>query len=264
MEKELIKGKTSICVVNYKTEQLTKICLNSIRENTNPDEYELIVVDNNSADSSLDYLRSLDWIKLIERKNDVPKGGSPAQGTALDIALKNASGEFFLAMHSDTFVRRPDWLSFLRKKINEDNYVCAGTGKLDTTNQIVKFLRNIFDVKKIIRKISGNKKEVFYIRAICAIYKTEILIKENLSFAKDTDIGVTCAKQLYLDLNEKGYKCNIIPSSEMMKYILHLEHATMASNPEFKVRNKTRKKYKKHLEQVLNMPEIKKILEQKN
>ncbi|HPO90888.1 MAG TPA: glycosyltransferase family A protein [Victivallales bacterium] len=251
-------------MVNYKTEQLTRICLNSIRANTKPDEYELIVVDNNSADSSLEYLRSLNWIKLIERKNDVEEGGSRSQGTALDIALKNASGEFFLAMHSDAFVRSPDWLDFLKKKITEADYASAGTGKLEITNPIIKLLRDLFDIKKIIRKISDKKKEIFYIRAICAIYKTEVLLKENLSFAKNTDIGVTCAKQLYLDLIEKGYKCNVIQTHEMLKYIFHLGHATMALNPEFKVRNKTKKKYIKQLEKILNMPEIKKILELKD
>lgn len=259
MQKELIKGKTSIAVVNYKTEELTRLCLKSIRANTNKNEYELIVVDNNSADSSLDYLRKLKWIKLIERKDNVPKDGSPAQGSALDIALANASGEYFLAIHSDTFIRKPGWVEFLKEKISEKNYACAGTGKLNTKHPFLKFIKSITDLKKLIRYLSG-KKEIFYIRAICAIYRTEILIKNNLSFAKNTDANVTCAKQLYLDLIEKGYSCNVIPASVMSEYVLHLEHATMAINPEFKVREKTRYKYQQSFNKALSLPEIQKII----
>ena len=73
----------TICVVNYKTETLTKLCLRSIRKFTEY-PYRVVVVDNDSGDASLDYLRSLDWIELIERPGQVHKSGSWAHGTALD------------------------------------------------------------------------------------------------------------------------------------------------------------------------------------
>ncbi len=256
MDNELVKGKVSICVVNYKTEELTRICLKSIRANTDYPDYEVIVVDNDSGDASLEYLRSLKWIRLIERHGDVPEGGSPAQGTALDIGLKNAGGEFFVAMHSDTFIRRPDWLDFLVGKLSDG--ACAGSGKLDLKPEWQKTLKRFTDLRGLLRFIAGGKRDSFYIRAICAIYRTGVLLEENLGFAKNTD-KITCAKQLYLDLLEKNCKCNAISSAEMSRYVYHLEHATMASNPELKVRKRTRTKYRKALDKVMASPEIQRI-----
>ena len=63
---DLTKGKAAICIVNYKTLDFTRLCLRSIRKFTEY-PYEIIVVDNNSRDESLEYLKSLKWIRLIER-----------------------------------------------------------------------------------------------------------------------------------------------------------------------------------------------------
>jgi GT2 family glycosyltransferase len=49
----LIKAKATICIVNYKTPDFTKLCLRSIRKFTDY-PYEVIVVDNGSNDESLD------------------------------------------------------------------------------------------------------------------------------------------------------------------------------------------------------------------
>ena len=46
---ELVKGKATICIPNYKTLDFTRLCLRSIRKFTKY-PYEVIVVDNNSQD----------------------------------------------------------------------------------------------------------------------------------------------------------------------------------------------------------------------
>ena len=61
------KDIPTICIINYKTELLTKLCLRSIRKFTRT-PYQVIVVDNNSCDESLTYLRQVKWIHLIERE----------------------------------------------------------------------------------------------------------------------------------------------------------------------------------------------------
>ena len=91
---KLQKGSTTICIVNYKTEELTRLCLRSIKKFTKS-PYKVVVVDNDSGDSSLEYLRSLDWITLIERPGEVVKSGSWAHGTALDKGLEVCDTEYF-------------------------------------------------------------------------------------------------------------------------------------------------------------------------
>ena len=48
---QLEKNKATICIVNYKTLDFTRLCLRSIRKFTDY-PYEIVVVDNDSNDDS--------------------------------------------------------------------------------------------------------------------------------------------------------------------------------------------------------------------
>ena len=109
----LIKDKATICIINYKTLDLTRLCLRSIRKFTNY-PYEVMVVDKNSRDESLEYLKSLNWIRLIERRPESGEpGGGYAHGAGLDLGLENCNTEFFISLHSDVAIRKKNWLSDL-------------------------------------------------------------------------------------------------------------------------------------------------------
>ncbi|OGV48217.1 MAG: hypothetical protein A2X49_05150 [Lentisphaerae bacterium GWF2_52_8] len=261
-EKKLIPGKVSICLVNYKTELLTRLCVRSIRKFTRGD-YEVIVVDNDSKDASLDYLRSLRWIKLIERPNQVCKSGSWAHGTALDLGLEASEGEFFVSLHSDTIVHNPDWLDFLlRPMLADPKLACIGGGKLDLKPHWQVILKKYTDVKAWLRKLNPNaKRSDFYIRTICGLYRTEFLFKENLRFAMNVDDGMTCGKQLYYELLARGYGTMPVEAYTMAEHIHHLAHATMVLNPEFKVRKRTERRCQKNLNELLASPLVRDILQ---
>jgi len=255
---EYIENKTTICIVNYKTEELTRLCLRAIRKYTKV-PYEVVVIDNDSGDASLDYLRSLKWIRLIERPDEMKQSGSWAHGTALDKGLESCTTEFYMAMHSDTFVHKEGWLGELLENMTDD-MACTGGGKLDLKPYWQVFLKRITDYKALMRKIKGAKRNDFYIRTICALYRTEILMKEELRFAMNVNDGVTCGKQLYYNLIDRNYKTKQISEWVMAKWIYHLAHATMVLNPEFTVRNKTEKKCKKKISEIMNLPIVKEIL----
>ena len=53
---EFTQAKATICIINYKTEDFTRLCLRSIRKFTRY-PYEVMVIDNNSADGSPEYLQ---------------------------------------------------------------------------------------------------------------------------------------------------------------------------------------------------------------
>ncbi len=255
------KDIVTICIVNYKTEELTRLCLRSIRKYTTY-PYKIIVVDNNSADSSLEYLRSVPYIKLIERPG-INMSGSMAHGTALDIGLNECDTEYFLAMHTDTFIRQVGWLSWLVEQINKKpNTACTGSGKLDLKSNWQVQFKKLTDYKLWIKKYKSSdpRKYQFYIRAICALYRTYTLKKEDLKFAMDVENGMTCAKELYFQLLSRGYNANVISDFELGKYIYHLAHATMVINPEFKIEGRSQKKYKLKLEEIFSSPEIQSVM----
>ena len=260
--KKHTKSKVTICLVNYKTEKLTRLCLRSIRKFTEH-PYEVIVIDNNSDDASLEYLRSLKWIKLIERPGYIGSSGSVAHGSALDMGLEAADTEYFLAMHSDTFIHKKGWLNYLIDQINiTDNTACAGSGKLELKPRWEVLLKQATDVKLWIRKLTTDNpnKLKFYIRAICALYKTEILKKEKLTFSMEVGNGMTCAKQMYFELLDRKYKTNIISDFKMAEIVYHLAHATMVFNPEFELKSRTEKKCKIKLNKILSSPDVQSVL----
>jgi glycosyltransferase involved in cell wall biosynthesis len=265
VQRNLEPGKVTICIVNYKTEELTRLCLRSLRKFTTF-PYTVVVVDNDSNDASLDYLRSLKWITLIERPGEVPMSGSWAHGTGLDLGLAATDTEYFMAMHSDTFVHREKWLEWLIAFMqNDPGMACVGGGKLELKPAWQMFLKKYTDYKLWLKNLNPNKKrDDFYIRTICALYKTETLLKENLTFNMKVDEGVTCGKQLYYELIDKNYKTRIIEPYDMSKYLYHLAHATMVLNPEFTVRKHTEKKCRKALMELLNSPLAKEILNDKS
>ena len=266
----LDSSKTTICVVNYKTEELTKLCLRSLRKYTENENYEVIVVDNNSNDASLDYLRGNKWIKLIERgpdQMDNGKGGnitgSLAHGTAIDSALAAAdpNSKYFVALHSDTFIKKKGWLEFLKNQFISENIAVSGCGKLDLKPFWERKLKQYTDVKEWLRRLDKSRiKNRFYIRTICCCYCRDIFEKENISFASGIEDGYTVGKKLYYELMDRGYQSVPINEFKMAEYIDHLAHATMVLNDEFTTRKKTDRKYYKNIKKVFNRKIVQDIL----
>jgi glycosyltransferase involved in cell wall biosynthesis len=254
----LTKGRATICIVNYKTIDLTRLCLRSIRKFTHY-PYDVIVVDNDSKDESLQYLKSLDWVQLIERhpEADKPIGGY-AHGAALDLGLSNCTTEFFISLHSDTVVIRDGWLGELMNYFDNDQAIaCVGTGKIELAAQWRIILKNVTDLRtfkrKLLREPDPLGKYRYYNRTICCIYRTEVLKREKLSFLMDIDKGLTSGKKLYFELVDRGYETVELPAASMKPYVLHLAHATQAVNPqEFTLRQRTLKKYNRLSAEIMS------------
>ncbi len=256
---DLLKGKVTVCIANYKTLDITRLCLRSIRKFTNY-PYEVIVVDNDSRDESLEYIRRLDWIHLIERstENDPPGSGGYAHAAAMDIGLASCNTEFFISMHSDVFVKKDNWLTELISCFDGDETVaCVGSGKIELTPQWRIILKKATDFRTLGRKVLRQPDPVgkyrYYNRTICCLYRTDILRREKLSFLADRDKGLTSGKKLYFDLVDRGYKTVELPPAVMGRYIIHLAHATQVVNlQEFTLRDKTIRKCNRLVDKVLS------------
>lgn len=256
---DLIKAKATICIVNYKTLDLTRLCLRSIRKFTKY-PHQVIVIDNASNDESLDYLKSLDWIRLIERdtKNDVSGGHS--HSSALELGMESCNTEFFISMHSDTLVKKQNWLAKLISYFdNDEKITCVGSGKIELTPKWRQLLKNMTDFRTFKRKLLKTPdplgKYRYYNRTICCIYRTAILKAESLSFLADREKGLTAGKKMYFDLVDRGYKTVELSPEIMGQYIIHLAHATQVINVnEFKLRGKTVRKINGLLEKVMSSP----------
>lgn len=91
--------KLSIIIVNYNTKQLLADCIKSIEKNLYNFSYEIVVVDNNSADGSTDMVKSeYSHVKLIA--NNYNAGFAKANNQGLELC----SGDYILLLNSDTIV----------------------------------------------------------------------------------------------------------------------------------------------------------------
>jgi len=89
----------TISIVNYNTKDLLRSCLNSVYGSIKGIEFEVIIVDNNSTDGSVEMLKKeFPGVNLIENKENA--GFAKANNQA----LKRSRGKFFLLLNSDTKV----------------------------------------------------------------------------------------------------------------------------------------------------------------
>ena len=91
----------SIIIVNYNTKNLTINCINSVREKTTGLNYEIIVVDNNSSDCSIESIENLQYNNVICIRSDSNVGF----GRANNIGVKEAKGKYVLLLNSDTVIK---------------------------------------------------------------------------------------------------------------------------------------------------------------
>jgi len=261
------KKTVTICVVNYKTLDLTRLCLRSIRKYTDY-PYKVLVIDNDSQDDSTEYLKSLKWIQFVsrtEKTND--SSGGYAHAAALDMGLALCDTPYFMAMHSDTFVHKAGWLTELMRYFQTDpSVVCVGGGKCELTSSFREFLKKLTDFKTFRRKLFRTPDPLgvyrYYNRTVCTIYRTDVLKKENLSFLMDREKGLTVGKKLYFELVDRGYKTVELPDSVMRRYVWHLAHATQAVNPgEFALGGHTRNKALRLMDKIWSCPQVQEIIQ---
>lgn len=215
----------SIIIPNYKTPYLTKLCLRSLRKYTDCSKIKVLAVDNNSNDESSEYLRSLEWITLIER-NPENESGPLMHIRALEEAMERVDTPYVLIIHTDTIVISPRWLDFLLEKVtSRENIAGVGSWKLERIHPVKAFFKRI---ETRIRRMLGRKiiDREHYFRSHCALYKTSA-VHETAGFGDGEGVGIG----MFRTLAAKGYELPFIEAGELCRYILHLNHATMILNP---------------------------------
>src|SRR3989344_5924422 len=91
--------KLSVILVNWNTCDLTKQALASIYKETSGMGFEVIVVDNNSADNSVEMIKKeFPQVVVIENKDNCGFGKANNQG------LKITQGDYLMFLNTDVVV----------------------------------------------------------------------------------------------------------------------------------------------------------------
>lgn len=241
----------SIIVPHYETADLARLCLRSIRRYTKSIPHEAIVIDNDSRDDeSLEYLRSVDWIRLIERKENV---GRIAKGhrEAVDIGIAASTAPLILTIHTDTIPIRDDWLEWHVDQMDDTRVAAVGTYKLERKSPLRRWLK-FFDIQR------KSKSDQHYIRSHCAMYRREILNKLRLRY-NDPD-GDSTGKRIHFTIQENGFEARLLDVEEALKRVVHLNHATMALRPELGAGKRCIRQGLSRIDRFLAQPTIQAIL----
>ncbi|SRR5579883_621973 len=242
----MISPQVTILVPHYKTLELTKLCLRLLRHYTDSHLAKIIVIDNDSQDESLAYLRTLSWIELIERRAIPGESAVQSHARALDMALDGVTTPYVLSIHTDTLVKHPEWLTFLLEQI-EKRPTIAGVGSWKLENKPL-FRRLLKRLEWMIQRcyyglvgkrqhgLEGVGENYYYLRSHCAMYRTSLLKQLNLHFG---DGDAVAGKEMHKRLLEAGYEMIFLPSEVLIQYVEHINHATVVLNPHLSTRQKS-------------------------
>lgn len=118
----------SIIILNYQGERVIEGCINSLLQLNYPkDNFEIIVVDNNSNDNSREILTKIAKehrnIKLIflDKNYGFSKGNN--------VGIKNAKGEFVALINNDSLLDK-NWLKETVKMLSKDPNIFAVNSKI--------------------------------------------------------------------------------------------------------------------------------------
>lgn len=168
----------SIIIVNYKTPLVLVDCIQSIYQDTKDISYEIIVVDNNSEDNSMDLVTSK-FEEVIWIQNEQNEGF----GRANNIGIEKAIGAFILLLNSDTILKENAIQKMLEKAKIEGEDFGAATCQLinpDGSKQKSTFSKNasfkeilgynvILD--KLLPSLNSQSNEINAIHGACMIFK---------------------------------------------------------------------------------------------
>lgn len=257
----------TILIPQYKTLQLTKLCLRLLNKYTDMQKVKVIVIDNNSQDESVEYLRSLKWIKLIERKPETDDTPPLSHSRALDLALQYIKTPYVLSIHTDTMIKHDKWLDFLLKHIENNSQIGSiGSWKLESkpfyrrlAKGVEKYIQLAWYKTKGKKEhaIQGMGKNYYYLRSHCALYRMDLIQKYELTFSAEAE----CAgKVMHKRLKDAGYEAIFLPSEELGQYIDHINHATTVLNPELGSRKKSITQGEKRIQKALKKLKAEEIL----
>lgn len=135
MQQQNAPAEVSVIVVAYNHLEKTRLCVESILENTAGVDYELILIDNGSQDGTLEYFQSVRWEqkRVIRITNNL---GAAYPTSSLN---PNELGRFICTLPNDVILT-PHWLENLLicmksdAKIGMVNPVSSNTSNLQCVN----------------------------------------------------------------------------------------------------------------------------------
>lgn len=217
----------SLIVLTWNGLEVTRRCVQSVLEVTDHPSFELVVVDNGSTDGTLEYLRGVAGIRLVENGRNlgfVAGNNAGIRATTTDVVL----------MNNDTEVTRPDWLARMQEAAySADDVGVVGCRLVNADGRLVhagtympvpSFWGQEYPGDELDIGQYARDRDVDGVIFACAYIKREVidrvgpLDEDYFSYYEDTDY---CLKA-----SAAGYRVVCCGGST----VLHLENASTDMN----------------------------------
>ena len=110
--------EVSVYIPAYNAEKTIEISLNSVLNQTLVAS-EIIVIDDNSSDKTVELINKYSEVKLIKNQSNFGLGFNR------NLAINNSNNEFVASIDADVELNK-DWLEILVDKLNEEKTVMCG------------------------------------------------------------------------------------------------------------------------------------------
>lgn len=230
--------KVGIILLNYCNYNLTIDCIESIRQSTYQN-YEIIVVDNNSPDHSGKNLSQLEGIRFLQLEENL--GFAAGNNRGIEVALSDGC-EYVMLLNNDTVID-PNMIEALISRADANTVVVPKMYYFDVEGRkdILWYAGGILKYKSSDGiHIGGRQKdskqysierEVTFATGCCMMIHREILEKvgllreEYFMYCEDTDYSIRLNKSnvriLYVPNAKLWHKVSSSSGGEMSKFIVY-------------------------------------------
>jgi len=197
----------SIIIVNYNGKLFLEECLVSLMK-IDYKNYEIILVDNNSSDTSVEYVKNKYPEITIIKLNDNYGFAEPN-----NIGAKNAKGDLFLFLNNDTKVD-PKFVGEMVKVLQQDSQIAICQSLLLKTNGEVDSCGDFIDT---LGRAYSSKDKVSEVKKILSARGASMMIRkesfwdlggfDKKFFASYEDVDLGWRAWIW------GYKIVLVPNS---------------------------------------------------
>ncbi len=197
----------SVIIVNYNGKRHLEKCLESLM-NVDYEKCEVILVDNNSTDNSVEFVKNV-YPSVIIIKLDNNYGFAEPN----NIGAKNAKGELLLFLNNDTVVN-PNFIREMVKVLNQDSEIAICQSLLLKPNGEVESSGDFID---ILGRAYMSKEKETKVKEILSARGASMMVRKKMFwelggfdknfFASFEDIDLSWRAWIW------GYKIVLVPNS---------------------------------------------------
>ncbi|MFC1751378.1 glycosyltransferase, partial [Pseudomonadota bacterium] len=218
------RPKVTIIIPFKDKPEVLKVCLDSLFEKTNYDNYEVILVNNQS-----ELFETKEYLKTLEEKNvKILNYDFPFNYAAINnFAAKQAKGEILVLLNNDVEIITPNWIEAMLEHAQRSDVGAVGAKLLfpDDTVQHAGTLIGVGGIANhaFLKQLSSDHgyfgqtdliKNYSAVTGACLMIRKDVYI--NCDGLNEKDLGISFNDvDLCLRLREKGYLIVYTPYAKL-------------------------------------------------